>query len=188
MDPERTEPIEPSQRPASEPETDDPCQVALVRRYATRVTLVLMIVCPALFFAGMWGSGVQPEQLFAMPEWYKPSSDICVRQGWQRVAGKGNLVRVCAEWLDTTDPSGETHQLQDTMQIAEDADGRLYYESGSRADWHLMAFVAFVLAIMAFGWFLRRYLVARYRRQLADMAAKQVLTSHLSSSSCEGSV
>ncbi|GKS58690.1 hypothetical protein YTPLAS18_22170 [Nitrospira sp.] len=153
----------------------------LVRRYATRVTVVLMVVCPTLFLAGMWGSGVQPEQLFSIPEHYKPSSDICVRQGWQRVTGKDDLVRVCSEWLDSTDPSGETHQLQTTMQIHETADGRLYYESGSRADWHLAAFVAFVAAILAFGWFVRRYLVARYRRQLETMAAKQALAAQVSS-------
>ena len=154
---------------------------ALVRRYTTRVTVILMMVCPALFLAGMWGSGVQPEQLFSIPEHYKPSRDICIRQGWQRVSGKDDLVRVCSEWLDSTDPSGETHQLQTTMQIHETADGRLYYESGSRADWHLAAFVAYVAAILAFGWFVRRYLVARYRRQLEAITAKQALAAHVSS-------
>ena len=181
MDPDGTEAGEGLQGASTGAGGEDPRQAALVRRYATRVTVVLMVLCPSLFLAGMWGSGVQPEQLFAIPEYYKPSSDICIRQGWQRVAGKDNLVRVCSEWLDTTDPSGETHQMQKRIQIVESADGRLYYDAGSRADWHLAAFVAFVAAILAFGWFVRRYLVARYRRQLEHRTPQQAFASHLSS-------
>ncbi len=164
--------------PPAETVSDDQRRADLVRRYATRVTIVLMIVCPMLFLAGMWGSGVAPEQLFAMPDRYNPASDICLRLGWQRVAGKADLVRVCSEWLQSSDPSGETHQLQKTLQIVETADGRLYFDYGSRADWHLFAFIAFVAGILAFGWYVRRYLVTRYRRHLEHPAGKQACASH----------
>lgn len=156
-------------------------QAKLVRRYATRVTIVLMIVCPALFLAGMWWSGVKPDQLFTVPDRFSPVDDICLRLGWQRVAGKDDLVRVCSEWVQLSDPTGEMHRLQHSTKILETADGRLYFDYGSRADWHLVAFVAFVGSILAFGWFVRRYLVMRYRRHLERTAAHQALLSHLSS-------
>ncbi len=156
-------------------------QAALVRRYSTRVTWVLMVVCPALFLVGMWGSGVAPEELFQMPEQFSATEDVCLRMGWKRVAGKEDLVQVCSEWIQLSDPSGETHRLQKTMQISETADGRLYFDYGSRADWHLAAFVAFVGAILAFGWYVRRYLVRRYQRHLDALAAKQALLSQLTS-------
>lgn len=153
----------------------------LVRRYATRVTVVLMIVCPAVFLAGMWGSGVTPEQVFTVPDRFNAVNDVCLRLGWQRVAGKDDLVRVCSEWLELSDPSGETHRLQQTAQIVEAADGRLYFDYGSRADWHLAAFVAFVVSILACGWFIRRYMVTRYRRHLERVAAEQALSRQVRS-------
>ncbi len=145
---------------------DGPERARLIHRFATRVTLVLMVVCPALFLGGMWWSGVAPEQLFRVPDRFSPVNDVCLRLGWQRVAGKEDLVRVCSEWIQLSDPSGETHRLQTSAQIVETADGRLYFDYGSRADWHLAAFVAFVGAILAFGWVVRWYLVRRYQRSL----------------------
>lgn len=143
----------------------------LVRRYATRVTVVLMVLCPALFLAGMWASGVDSEQVWRVSERFSPANDVCLRLGWQKVAGKDDLVQVCSEWIQLSDPSGATHRLSKATKVLEAADGRLYFDDGARADWHLAAYVAFVGAILAFGWFVRRLLVARYRRQLEAGAA-----------------
>ncbi len=143
----------------------------LVRRYSTRVTVVLMVLCPALFLVGLRASGVAPEQLFWMPERFHPTNDVCLRLAWQKVAGKEDLVQVCSEWIQLSDPSGATHRLNQATKVVAAADGRLYFDDGARADWHLAAYVAFVGAILAFGWFVRRFLVARYRRQLEAGAA-----------------
>ncbi|MFO0773441.1 MAG: hypothetical protein U0172_02090 [Nitrospiraceae bacterium] len=164
-----------------DPQRDGEERARLVSRYSTRVTWALMVLCPALFLGGMWGSGVQPEELFSLPEQYSPTEDVCLRLGWKRVAGKEDLVQICSEWLKLSDPTGETHKAQRGLQVAENAEGRLYFDYGTRADWHLAAFVAFVGAILAFGWFVRRYLVQRYRRHLEEAAAQRVALSQLSS-------
>lgn len=152
-----------------------------VGRYATRVTLVLMVLCPALFFAGVWGSGVQPEQLFAIPEQFHPAEDVCLRMSYKRVVGKDDLVQICSEWIQLADPTGATHRVQSSLKVVETAEGRLYFDYGSRADWHLAAFVAFVGAILAFGWYVRRSLVRRYRRQLDAVALQQAAVAQRSS-------
>ncbi|MEX5213667.1 MAG: hypothetical protein NW703_05840 [Nitrospiraceae bacterium] len=151
----------------------------LVRRYATRVTVVLMILCPALFFLGLWVSDIRADQLFRLPDVFHPAKDVCLRLGWQRVSGKEDLVQVCSEWIHLADPSGETHSLTRETTIREGADGKLYFDYGSLTDWRLFAYVGLVVAILAFGWFVRRYLVTRYRLRL-EAAARQASIMHWS--------
>ena len=76
----------PHEAPTRAPEASDGDRRArLVRRYATRVTVVLMILCPALFFLGLWVSDIRADQLFRLPDVFHPTSDVCLRLGWQQV-------------------------------------------------------------------------------------------------------
>jgi hypothetical protein len=141
--------------------------------------VVLMILCPALFFLGLWVSDIRADQLFRLPEVFHPAKDVCLRLGWQKVSGKEDLVQFCSEWIRLADPSGETHTLKQETTIREGADGKLYFDYGSLTDWRLLAYVGLVVAILAFGWFVRRYLVARYRLRL-EAAARQTSIMHWS--------
>lgn len=165
--------------PHASQSSDGDRRARLVRRYATRVTVVLMILCPALFLFGLWVSGIRTDQLFRLPDVFHPTSDVCLRLGWQQVLGKDELVQVCSEWIRLADPSGETHRLKQETTIREGADGKLYFDYGSLTDWRLFAYVGLVVAILAFGWFVRRYLVARYRLRL-ESAARQTSIMHWS--------
>jgi hypothetical protein len=150
-----------------------------VRQYATRVTVVLMALCSAVLLTGFYGSGVNVGGLVRMPERYNVKEDHCVRWADVKVRGEEQWVRVCSEWLRTTDPSGETHKFQKETQVVKAADGKLYFDDGQLVDRRLWYVALFVIAVAAAGVAARRYLVTRYRSRL--LAPDPVGANHSSS-------
>lgn len=137
-----------------------------VRRYATRVTIGVTVLCNSLFLIGVWASGVDLDRLIRMPDEYDPRQDVCVRFAWHRVAGLEEPVRLCSEWINLSDPSGNTHQFQRDTAVVQSADGKLYFEHAPRVGYRLLVIVVFVILVIAFGMVLNRYLIARYRLRL----------------------
>jgi hypothetical protein len=152
---------------------DEAARNALVRRFSLRVTLVLIVLCNAVFLAGVWGSGVNLDELVKTPDLFNPTSDICLRLTWQRLAGAPDPVRLCSEWINLSDPSGQPHLLDGNTKVKQGPDGRYYVDRGVQADYRLMGFVGFVAAVLVSGMLIRRYLVARYRLQLERAALRQ---------------
>jgi hypothetical protein len=150
-----------------------------VRRYATRVTVVLLVLCSAVLLTGFYGSGVNLGRLVRVPERYNIKEDHCVRWADVKVRGETQWVRVCAEWLRTSDPSGETHKFQKETQVVKSADGKLYFDDGQLVDRRLWYVALFVIVVAAAGVAVRRYLVTRYRSRL--LAGEPVGANHLSS-------
>jgi hypothetical protein len=150
------------------PDRDHPTErkAQQLRRYTYFVTAVMMVLCNAIFLLGLWGSGINLDSLVRTPDTFNPAGDVCLRLGWHRVVGIDGPVRLCNEWINLSDPSGETHQFQREIKIVQGADGRLYFDHGARVDYRLFLLVAFVAAVIAFGVILQRYLVARYRLRL----------------------
>lgn len=144
----------------------DASRHALVRRFSLRVTLVLIVLCNAVFLFGVWLSGVNLDELVKTPDLFNPTSDICLRLSWQRLAGAPDPVRLCSEWINLSDPTGKPHVLDTNTKVKQGPDGRYYVDRSVQADYRLMAFVGFVAAVLISGVLVRRYLVARYRLQL----------------------
>ncbi len=89
-----------------------------LRRYATRVTLGIIVVCNIILLVGLRVSGVDVNDLIRTPDVYDLQRDVCVRSGWHRVSGVDKPVRLCAEWINLSDRSGKTHQFQrDTLVV-----------------------------------------------------------------------
>ncbi|MER3424906.1 MAG: hypothetical protein C4293_18485 [Nitrospiraceae bacterium] len=139
---------------------------AQLRRYRLLVTLVMIVLCNAIFLFGVWASGVNLDGLIRTPEVFNPVQDICLRFKWQQVEGEEQPVRLCSEWIMLSDPSGNTHTLQKETEVVKGADGRLYFNYGERVDYRLFVYGAFVAAIITLGVLLRRYLINRYRVRL----------------------
>jgi hypothetical protein len=136
-----------------------------LRRYSVVVTTALILVCNALLLLGIWGSDVNLESLFRVPEVFNPSRDICLRRSWHKVAGVEQPVQLCYEWINLSDPTGETHTFQNDAEVVRGADGRLHYDYGwSR--YRLIAYGGFVIAVTVSGLLTKRYLIARYRTRL----------------------
>lgn len=144
-----------------------------VRTFATRVTLVLIVLCNVVFLVGIRISGVNLDELVETPDLFNPKSDVCLRLAWQRLPGASDPVRLCSEWINLSDPTGKPHTLDKDTKVKRGADGRYYLDQGVRADFRLMGFVMFVVAVLVPGMLIRRYLVNRYRLQLEAAAKRQ---------------
>ena len=145
---------------------------ARVRRFARGVTVVLIVLCNGLFLAGMWVSGVNLDELVKTPDRFDPQNDVCLRLSWQRLTGASEPIRLCSEWINLSDPSGQAHVLDANTKVRQGPDGRYYIDQGIQADYRLVWFVGFVAAILGLGMWTRRYLVNRYRNHLELAAAR----------------
>ena len=156
---------------SSDPGREEQNQRSL-RRYTYAVTAAMIVLCNAIFLLGLWGSGVNLDSLIRIPDPFNPTKDICLRLNWHRVAGLDEPIQLCAEWINLSDPSGETHKFQKDTHVMQGADGKLYFDHGARVDYRLLLFGAFVVAVIVLGISLKRRLIAHYRDRLGMPSGK----------------
>ncbi|HMK22900.1 MAG TPA: hypothetical protein VK466_11245 [Terriglobales bacterium] len=149
---------------------EDVARNALIRRYSAVVTIALIVLCNAVFLFGVWASGVNLEELIKTPDLFNPKSDVCLRLTWQRLTGAQDPLRLCSEWINLADQTGQAHTLDKNTRVRQGADGRYYVDPGIRADFRLMGYVGFVGMVLVSGVLTRRYLVNRYRGRLESAA------------------
>jgi hypothetical protein len=154
-----------------QPESDEK-RAAKVRRFSRAVTAALIVVCNVLLLFGVWVTGINLDELVTSPDLFNAKEDVCLRLTWERVKGAPDPLRVCSEWIKLADPSGKPHQLGKDIAVRRGPDGQYYLDAGVRSDFRLLALALFVVAVLLFGMFARRYLVNRYRLQL-DPAGSQ---------------
>ena len=154
----------------SQPSSDDQRRASKVRRFTIGVSIVLMVVCNAVLLLGVRVSGVNLDELVKTPDVFNSKQDICLRLGWQSVAGAAEPVPLCSEWINLSDPSGRTHQIQREIKFRQGSGGQYYVDRGIHADYRLFILVLFVVAVIAFGLVAKWYLVSRYRLRLESAA------------------
>jgi hypothetical protein len=140
-----------------------------VRRFTLVVTGALIIGCNALLLAGLWVSGVDLETALSKPELYDPANGHCVRVVWSKIAGTDGFVKVCTEWLDFSDISGETHVLPEGKTLAMGPDGNLYFSGHAADNYRLIALMIFAIVVMASGMWMKRVLIAKYHEHLQSL-------------------
>jgi hypothetical protein len=149
-----------------------------VSRFSTAVTLLMIVVCNAMLLSGVWLSGVNLDRLVSLPDRFNPRQDICLRTGWRKVVGSTELVNLCLEWIKLSDPSGVPHKFTQETEVKQDAQGRLYLDSGALVDYRMFVLVGFVGLVVALGVTARRYLVGRYRLRLEAAAGQDSSSVH----------
>ncbi|MFB3109403.1 MAG: hypothetical protein ACE1ZE_08585 [Candidatus Binatia bacterium] len=140
-----------------------------IRWFSLGVTIVLIVVCNALLLGGLWASGLNLDVVFSDSELYDPSSGHCVKLAWAKVIGVEGPVRVCSEWLDMSDPTGQVHAIRQGESLAMGGDGNLYYENDRKGDFRLLALLVFVGVVIFSGVRVKPFLIARYRRRLSEI-------------------
>jgi hypothetical protein len=151
--------------------SDDQRRAGKVRRFTFGVSLAMMIFCNAIVLVGLWASGMNLDELATTPDVFNSKQDICLRLGWRSVTGAAEPVRLCSEWINLSDPSGKTHQIQREIKLRQGPDGQYYVDRGIHADYRLLISVLFVVAVIAFGLVVKWYLVSRYRLRLESTAS-----------------
>ena len=146
-----------------------------VRRFASGISVVMMVLCNAVFLFGIWVTGVNFERLVRTPDRYDSQHDICLRLAYQHIQGADNPVQFCSEWLNLSDETGKTHTFQKETEIKQGADGKFYFDYGPLVDYRLFAVGAFVVGIIVCGIRVTRHVVNRYRMRL-EAAAHSVPT------------
>ncbi|MCX5725172.1 MAG: hypothetical protein NTX84_11815 [Nitrospirae bacterium] len=153
-----------------QPLSDDQRRARNIRRFTAGVSLALMVLCNAIVLVGLWASGINLDELATTPDVFNSKQDICLRLSWQSVAGAAGPVRLCSEWINLSDPSGKTHQIQREITLRQGPDGQYYVDQGIHADYRLLILVLFVVAVIASGLAAKWYLVSRYRLRLESAA------------------
>ncbi len=140
-----------------------------LRRYTYAVSTLMIVLCNGVFLLVLWGSGINLETLIRTPDLFDPAKDVCLRLGWHKVTGSQDPVRLCNEWINLSDPSGETHRFQNDTKVVQGADGKLYFDHPARVDYRLFLLGAFVAILIVSGMLFKRYLIARYRLRLETL-------------------
>jgi hypothetical protein len=137
-----------------------------VQRFTHLVTIGLILGCNVLLLLGLWVSGVDLEAALAKPELFDPANGDCVGVQWIKVNGADGLVKVCTQWIDFSDLSGQTHSLPPGRVLAMGADGNLYFQGQSVENYRLIALTIFAIVVMVSGMWLKRRLIAHYQVRL----------------------
>jgi hypothetical protein len=149
-----------------------------VRRFTIGVSLALILFCNAIVLIGLWASGINLDELAAPPDVFNSKQDICLRFGWKTVTGGVEPVRLCTEWINLSDKSGKTHQIQPEITLRYGPDGQYYMDRGVQADYRLLFLVLILVAVIAFGLVVKWYLVGRYRLHLESAAGHGATAIH----------
>jgi len=144
-------------------------QSTRLRWFARGVTILLIIICNALLLGGLWMSGVDLDIALSKPELYDPKNGYCVRVGFANVVGVNGPIQICTEWLDLSDPSGNTHHILEGIGLAMGAEGQLYYQAHQGKNFRLIALAMFVILVIGSGMWAKRYLISRYQLQLQSL-------------------
>jgi len=156
--------------PVGSPE--DEAMSLRLHRFSSWVSLALILVCNGILALGVWGSGVNLDRIIRLPDVFNPIGDVCLRFVWHNVAGAKEPVRLCNEWIQLSDPSGEPHRLQTETAVVQAADGRLYFDHGARMGYQAFVLTAFVGGVIAGGVATKRWLIGRYRTRLGLAESK----------------
>jgi hypothetical protein len=156
---------------ALQPDTDEK-RAAKVRRFSRVVTAALIVLCNLVLLFGVWVTGINLDELVTPPDLFNAKEDVCLRLTWERVTGAPDPVRLCSEWIQLADPSGQPHHLAKDLAVRRGADGQYYVDPGVRSDFRLLALALFVGGVLLLGMWARRYLVSRYRLQLDPAASR----------------
>ena len=132
------------------------------------VTLSLIVVCNLVLLTALWVSGLDLDFVLTNSELYDPKAGHCVGVAWVDVAGVEGPIRVCSEWLDTTDPTGRVHTLQPGEPLAMSGEGNLYYANARAAEHWVLGLLLFTVAVIYLGMRTKRGLLTWYETRLRE--------------------
>ena len=126
----------------------------------------LIVVCNLVLLTALWVSGLDLDFVLTNSELYDPKAGHCVGVAWAEVTGVEGPIRVCSEWLDTTDPTGRIHTLRPGEPLAMSDEGNLYYANARDAEHWVLGLLLFAAAVIYLGMRTKRVLLTWYETHL----------------------
>jgi len=137
-----------------------------VKWFSRGVTVLLIVGCNGILLGGLWASGINLEIVLSQPELFDPSRGACVGVAWVDVVGADRPLRLCSEWLDFRDISGNTHKILQHEVIAMKTDGQLYYRDQHHSHRQVAWLVGSVIFVMGGGMWVKHSLIRWYRTRV----------------------
>ncbi|BFU93155.1 MAG: hypothetical protein NTAFB01_43420 [Nitrospira sp.] len=161
-----------------QPMTDSRRRADKIRRFSLGVSLTLVVLCNAVLLGGLALSGINLDDVVKTPDFFNAKQDVCLRLTWQSVPGANEPVRLCSEWLNLSDPTGQAHYLQPDTKLKKGLDGQYYVDQGIQADYRLLMLMLFVTAVIIGGIRAKWFLVNRYRLRLESTDGRRASPAH----------
>jgi hypothetical protein len=151
---------------ASHQTVELPDVAARVRWFAVRLTIGFILAANVLFLLALWISGLDLDRVFGEQDLFDPARDVCLRMAWYRPQGEPDPVRLCKEWINLKDSSGQVHKFEKDAPITKGRDGKFYIHPPTAGDGRIIALLIFVIGMVVTGMWTQRVLIARYRSRL----------------------
>ncbi len=139
-----------------------------LRIYARRVTWGLVFVGGLLFIGGLRLAGVDLNELESRGRYFKPDRHICLKTDWlETTVGDKDRAQFCMEWIDPSDPSGNTHQLIMTdLVIVKDKDGKIHTQHKRGVNYYLIGTILYMAVLIVIGKQVQKQLIEKRRARL----------------------
>lgn len=147
---------------------DDDDRRLELRIYARRVTWGLVFVGGLLFIGGLRLTGVDLDRLESRGRYYRADRHICLKTDWlETTVGDMDRAPFCMEWIDPSDPSGNTHQLiRADLVIVKDKDGKIHTQHKRRVNYPLIGTIFFLSVLIVIGKQIQKRFIERRRVRL----------------------
>lgn len=138
------------------------------RIYRHRVTGVIILACSLFFLSGLWISHVDLDSLVWREGMFNSKRHICLRMDWLNTTqGQADRVRLCTEWIDLSDLSGETHRVVlKRLEVIKGSDGQIRAYLRRGINFQLVAVSVFLVFIIVGGRWAQQLLIHRHKRQM----------------------
>ncbi|HET6465853.1 MAG TPA: hypothetical protein VLY20_07360 [Nitrospiria bacterium] len=152
----------------SAPPMDDGRLRLELRIYARRVTWVLVFIGGLLFIGGLRFANVDLDELGSSGKYFRPDRHICLKTEWlETTVGEKDRAQFCVEWLDPSDPSGNTHKLiVSDLVIVKDKDGKIHSQHKWKVNFPLIGTMLFLAFLLVIGKRVQKNLIERRRVRL----------------------
>jgi len=139
-----------------------------LRISARRVTWGLVFFGGLLFMGGLRLTGVDLDEMESRGRYFKADRHICLQTAWlETTEGEKGYVQFCTEWLDPSDPSGNTHKLvRADLVIIKDKDGKIRTHHKRGINYPLIGTILYLAVLIVIGKQIQKKLIEKRRARL----------------------
>jgi hypothetical protein len=149
------------------PDHDDADRRLEFRIYRHRVMVGVIALCSVVFLGGLWALRIDLSKVFPDSRVFS-EGDICLKnETIETPTGDDERFKVCTEWIDLGDTSGNTHKMAvEDLEIRRKKDGGGFEATlKHKVNYPLIVLIGFTVAVMFGGRRLQSVLIERYKRK-----------------------